>query len=45
MVLVFKCPVAIVTGARGQGGSYLCELLVEKDYHVKFLVRRSTMKY
>ena len=35
-------PVAVVTGATGQGGSYLCELLLEKDYHVKCLVRRST---
>jgi GDPmannose 4,6-dehydratase len=35
-------PVAIVTGATGQGGSYLCELLLEKGYHVKCLVRRST---
>jgi len=34
--------VAVVTGATGQGGSYLCELLLEKDYHVKCLVRRST---
>ena len=25
---------AIVTGARGQDGSYLCELLEEKGYHV-----------
>lgn len=35
-------PVAIVTGATGQGGSYLCEFLLEKGYHVKCLVRRST---
>ena len=34
--------VAVVTGATGQGGSYLCELLLEKDYYVKCLVRRST---
>jgi GDP-D-mannose dehydratase len=25
---------AVVTGARGQDGSYLCELLEEKGYHV-----------
>ena len=34
--------VAIVTGATGQSGSYLCELLLEKEYHVRCLVRRST---
>lgn len=33
---------AIITGATGQDGSYLCELLLEKGYHVKCLVRRST---
>ncbi len=31
---------AIVTGAYGQDGSYLCELLLEKGYDVKCLVRR-----
>jgi len=35
-------PVAIVTGATGQVGSYLCEFLLGKGYHVKCLVRRST---
>src|SRR6056300_578242 len=34
--------VAIITGATGQDGSYLCELLLEKGYTVKCLVRRST---
>jgi len=33
---------AIITGATGQDGSYLCELLLEKGYDVKCLVRRST---
>ena len=35
-------PVAVVTGATGQCGSYLCEFLLKKGYHVKCLVRRST---
>lgn len=34
--------VAIVTGACGQDGSYLCELLLEKGYDLKCLVRRVT---
>lgn len=29
---------AIVTGASGQDGSYMCELLTEKGYHVKRLI-------
>lgn len=33
---------AIITGATGQDGSYLCELLLEKGYDVKCLVRTST---
>ena len=33
---------AIITGATGQDGSYLIELLLEKDYNVYCLVRRST---
>jgi GDPmannose 4,6-dehydratase len=32
---------AIITGATGQDGSYLCELLLEKGYDVKCLVRTS----
>ena len=36
--------VAVVTGATGQDGSYLCELLLEKGYDVKCLVRRSTCR-
>src|SRR5210317_2363843 len=35
---------AIITGATGQDGSYLCELLLEKGYDVKCLVRRSTCR-
>lgn len=34
--------VAIVTGANGQDGSYLCELLLSKDYDVYACVRRSS---
>jgi GDPmannose 4,6-dehydratase len=33
---------SIITGATGQDGSYLCELLLEKGYDLKCLVRRST---
>lgn len=33
---------AIITGATGQDGSYLIELLLKKDYNVYCLVRRST---
>ena len=39
-----KSRVAVVTGATGQDGSYLCELLLEKGYDVKCLVRRSTCR-
>lgn len=34
--------IAIVTGANGQDGSYLCELLLEKGYTVYACVRRSS---
>ena len=34
--------VAIVTGANGQDGSYMCELLLEKGYDVYACVRRSS---
>ena len=34
--------VAIVTGANGQDGSYLCELLVSKEYDVYACIRRSS---
>jgi GDPmannose 4,6-dehydratase len=33
---------AIITGITGQDGSYLCELLLEKDYRVIGLYRRSS---
>ncbi|MDP7448320.1 MAG: GDP-mannose 4,6-dehydratase, partial [Candidatus Latescibacteria bacterium] len=33
---------ALVTGITGQDGSYLAELLLEKDYEVFGLVRRSS---
>ena len=35
--------VAIVTGITGQDGSYLAELLLEKDYYVYGLVRRCSL--
>jgi GDPmannose 4,6-dehydratase len=34
--------VAIITGATGQDGSYLSELLLEKGYNVFCMIRRST---
>lgn len=34
---------ALVTGANGQDGSYLCELLLEKDYEVHGTVRRNSV--
>jgi GDPmannose 4,6-dehydratase len=34
--------VAVITGVSGQDGSYLCELLLEKDYKVVGIVRRSS---
>jgi GDPmannose 4,6-dehydratase len=33
---------AVVTGANGQDGSYLCELLLEKGYRVFACIRRSS---
>ena len=33
---------ALITGVTGQDGSYLCELLLEKEYEVHGLVRRSS---
>lgn len=35
-------PVALITGVTGQDGAYLAKLLLEKDYRVYGLVRRST---
>ena len=34
--------VALITGITGQDGSYLAELLLEKDYEVHGIVRRSS---
>ena len=34
---------ALITGITGQDGSYLAELLLEKDYEVHGIVRRSSM--
>jgi GDPmannose 4,6-dehydratase len=34
--------VAIITGANGQDGSYLCELLLEKGYDIYACIRRSS---
>lgn len=35
---------ALITGANGQDGSYLAELLLEKDYDVYCIVRRSSIE-
>ena len=34
--------IALITGITGQDGSYLAELLLEKDYHVWGIIRRSS---
>lgn len=39
--LVERKPVALVTGATGQDGSYMCEILLEKGYEVHGTIRRS----
>ena len=33
---------ALITGITGQDGSYLAELLLEKDYEVHGIIRRSS---
>lgn len=33
---------ALITGITGQDGSYLCELLLEKDYKIYGMIRRSS---
>ena len=33
---------ALITGVTGQDGSYLAEMLLEKDYEVHGFVRRSS---
>ncbi len=37
-----QTPSALITGITGQDGSYLCELLLAKGYHVHGLIRRSS---
>ena len=37
--------VALITGITGQDGSYLAELLLEKDYNVYGSVRRTSLVY
>ena len=37
-----SCRVAFITGITGQDGSYLAELLLQKDYKVHGLIRRSS---
>ena len=34
--------IAIISGANGQDGSYLCEFLLEKNYTVIACIRHST---
>jgi len=34
---------ALITGISGQDGSYLCELLLEKNYEVFGIVRRHSV--
>eukprot|EP00474_Spongospora_subterranea_P010214 CRZ10672.1 hypothetical protein [Spongospora subterranea] len=34
--------VALITGITGQDGSYLCEFLLDKGYHVHGIIRRSS---
>ena len=35
---------ALITGITGQDGSYLAEFLLEKDYHVYGMVRRTSVE-
>lgn len=37
-----KTKKALITGITGQDGSYLAELLLEKDYEVHGIIRRSS---
>lgn len=39
------CKIALITGITGQDGSYLAELLLEKNYSVHGLIRRSSVDY
>ena len=36
---------ALITGVTGQDGSYLAEFLLEKDYEVHGIIRRSSVDY
>ena len=40
-----KKNVALITGVTGQDGSYLSEFLLEKDYEVHGVIRRSSVDY
>lgn len=40
-----KKNVALITGVTGQDGSYLSELLLEKDYEVHGIIRRSSVDF
>jgi len=42
MTMKVKPKVAFITGITGQDGSYMAELLLEKDYKVHGLIRRSS---
>lgn len=42
---VFMKKKALITGVTGQDGSFLAELLLEKDYEVYGMVRRSSTEY
>ena len=36
---------ALITGVTGQDGSYLSELLIEKEYDVRGVIRRSNVDF
>ena len=42
MVVCLDMKIALITGITGQDGSYLAELLVEKQYKVYGIIRRSS---
>ena len=42
VITMSKNKIALITGITGQDGSYLAELLLEKDYIVHGIVRRSS---
>ena len=39
---IMKRKIALITGITGQDGSFLAELLIEKNYEVHGLLRRSS---